>query len=299
MTAASPRRVLVTGSRGQLAGAIIDAFKEADVLAYSRQELDISDAAAVMARVRADRPDVIINCAAYNDVDRAEDEAGWAVTVNAFAVRVLARAATEAQATLVHYSTDFVFDGETARPYTEEDTPNPRSMYSASKLIGEWFAMDAPRAFVLRVESLFGGKEAKSSVDRIIRSIASGQEAKVFIDRTVSPSFVDDVAMATRALLIRGTPGLYHCVNSGFCTWFELAHEIADLMGKTREARIIGVPVADIPLRAARPKFAALANDKISAIVAMPTWRDALRRYLTVWSHRSSVSKKLELPGTR
>lgn len=300
MTVAPPKRVLVTGSRGQLAGAIIDAFKgSADVLAYSREELDISDGDAVTARVRADRPEVIINCAAYNEVDRAEDEAERALTVNAFAVRVLARAATAAEATLVHYSTDFVFDGETFRPYREEDAPNPQSIYSSSKLLGEWFAMDAPRAFVLRVESLFGGEGAKSSIDRIIRSIASGQEAKVFIDRTVSPSFVDDVAIATKALLIRGTPGLYHCVNSGFCTWYELAHEIAALMGKTREARIIGVAVGDVPLRASRPKFAALANDKVNAIVSMPTWRDALRRYLAVWSARRSVSKKLELPGTR
>ena len=140
------RRVLVTGARGQLAGAIIDTFSvDADVLAYSREDLDITNADAVLSRMRADRPDVIVNCAAYNEVDAAEDQPEKALLVNAFAVRLLASAATEAGSTLVHYSTDFVFDGETSRPYTEEDPPNPRSVYAQSKLLGEWFALGAPR----------------------------------------------------------------------------------------------------------------------------------------------------------
>lgn len=300
MTVASPKRVLVTGSRGQLAGAIIDAFSaSAEVLAYSRGDLDITDADAVMARVEGDRPDVIINCASYNQVDAAEDEQERALTVNAFAVRLLARAATQAGATLVHYSTDFVFDGKSSRPYSEDDQPNPQSVYAQSKLLGEWFAAEVPRAFVLRVESLFGSVVAKSSVDRIVDAISRGEAVKAFADRTVSPSYIEDVATATKSLLASGTPGLYHCVNSGFCTWYELAREVAGLMGKTKEARIIAVSVADVPLRASRPQFAALANDKLSKTVRMPTWQDALRRYLTSWSDRGSVSKKLDVPGTR
>ena len=110
-----------------------------------------------------------------------------ALAVNAFGVRSLARAATEVGATFVHYGSDFVFDGEATEPYTEDDTPNPRSVYGASKLLGEWFAADAPRAYVLRVESLFGGAPPRSSVDRIIDAVAKGEEAKVFSDRVVSP----------------------------------------------------------------------------------------------------------------
>jgi dTDP-4-dehydrorhamnose reductase len=155
------KKVLVTGARGQLARAIIDAYQDsAQVLAYSRGALDIADFDNVMSRVQADSPDVIINCAAYTNVERAEDEADAALTANAFAVRVLARAAQDIGATLVHYSTDFVFDGKAGRPYVEEDVPNPQSVYAQSKLLGEWFALDAPRAFVLRVESLFGGANA-------------------------------------------------------------------------------------------------------------------------------------------
>jgi dTDP-4-dehydrorhamnose reductase len=273
--------VLVTGARGQLAGAIIEAYKDsAQVLAYSRDELDIADFDAVMSRARADRPDSIVNCAAYVNVDLAEDEPDKALTVNAFAVRVLARAAQEIGATLVHYSTDFVFDGTAARPYVEEDVPNPQSVYAQSKLLGEWFALEAPRAFVLRVESLFGGANARSSIDRIAQAIAEGREAKVFRDRIVSPSYVVDVAAATRALVAQGEPGLYHCVGTGHANWHEVGLEIARLLGKDRDARLQPVSVADVTLRARRPQYAALANEKLNRIAPLPTWQDALRRYL-------------------
>ncbi len=282
MTSGAPQRVLVTGARGQLAGAIVDTYKDcARVFAYTREELDIADQDAVRARVTADRPDVLINCAAYNHVDLAEDEPDKALIVNAFGVRVLARAADAIGATLVHYSTDFVFDGRSARPYVEEDATNPQSVYAQSKLLGEWFAIEAPRAFVLRVESLFGGANARSSIDRIAQSVREGREVKVFRDRIVSPSYVVDVAAATRALLARGEPGLYHCVGTGHANWYEVGQEIARVLGRQGDARLQPVSVADVSLRARRPQFAALANDKLCRIAPLPTWQDALRRYLT------------------
>jgi dTDP-4-dehydrorhamnose reductase len=278
---AAQRTILVTGARGQLAGAIVEEYKDATVRAYGRAELDISDIDAVMERMLADRPDVIINCAAYTNVDRAEEEPDKALNANAFAVRVLARAAQETGATLVHYSTDFVFDGHTDRPYVEADRPNPQSVYAQSKLLGEWFALDAPRAFVLRVESLFGGSAAKSSVDRIVQAIAEGREAVVFSDRMVSPSYVVDVATATRALVDRGEPGLYHCVGTGHATWYDVGVEVARVMGKEREARLRPMSVAEVSLKAPRPQFAALANDKLRSVVPVPTWQDAVRRYVS------------------
>jgi dTDP-4-dehydrorhamnose reductase len=133
----------------------------------------------------------VINCAAFNDVDRAEDRAMDAIQINALAVRALARAAASIDATLVHYGTDFVFDGlQPDRPYIETDIPSPQSVYGASKLLGERFAADAPRHYVLRVESLFVGTRRPSTIDRIVASILAGQHARVFVDRTVSPSFV-------------------------------------------------------------------------------------------------------------
>jgi len=154
-------------------------------------------------------------------------------------------------------------------------------VYAQSKLLGEWFAIEAPRAFVLRVESLFGGANARSSIDRIAQSVREGREVKVFRDRIVSPSYVVDVAAATRALLARGEPGLYHCVGTGHANWYEVGQEIARVLGRQGDARLQPVSVADVSLRARRPQFAALANDKLCRITPLPTWQDALRRYLT------------------
>jgi dTDP-4-dehydrorhamnose reductase len=134
---------------------------------------------------------------------------------------------------------------------------------------------------VLRVESLFGGARAKSSVDKILAGIMSGSEVRAFVDRTVSPSFVADVIAATRRLLETGAPaGLYHCVNSGHTTWSGLAREIARLAGRP-DAHIVDVPMRDAGLLASRPQYAALSNDKLArAGVVMPTWQDALGRYI-------------------
>src|SRR6186713_292206 len=135
-------RIVVTGAAGQLGTAIVQQYRDrADVIPALRQTLDIGDAAAVDAFLARERPDAVINCAAYNDVDGAEDHAGDALRVNALAVRALARATASVGGIFVHYSTDFVFDGLLAdRPYTEDDEPSPQSVYACSKLLGEWFA---------------------------------------------------------------------------------------------------------------------------------------------------------------
>jgi dTDP-4-dehydrorhamnose reductase len=274
--------VLVVGAAGQLGDAIVQQLSvEHEVIARTRDELDISVAEAVVATLTSVGPDVVINCAAYTNVDGAEDDPVSAIAVNALAVRTLARTAGDLDATFVHFSTDFVFDGKASRPYTEDDPPNPRSAYSMSKLLGEWFAADCPRHYVLRVESLFGGRHARSSVDKILAGVLADDEVRAFSDRTVSPSYVEDVVLATSKLIERGSPpGLYHCVNSGWTTWSLLAREVARLAGRP-EARIVDVPVAEVTLRAQRPKFAALSNARLlDQGITMPGWEDALRRYV-------------------
>jgi dTDP-4-dehydrorhamnose reductase len=278
-------KVVVLGAHGQLGAAVVDEYAaHADVVALTRSDLDITERGSVEARVAAEAPNVIVNCAAYNQVDAAEDDPVSALNVNALGVGTLARAAADAGAVFVHYSTDFVFDGLASRPYEERDEANPKSVYGVSKLVGEWLAADAPRHYVLRVESLFGSVPRgpnRGSAAGICARIRADEEVPVFVDRTVTPTSVTDAAAATRAIVAAGLPfGLYHCVNSGQCTWKEFAEEAARLLG--RQPRLRPVTLESMALRAPRSKYCALSNAKLASLgVRLPTWQDALGRSLS------------------
>lgn len=276
-------KVLVAGAGGHLGAEMVKEFSRThEVLPFARAELDVTDSARVRAAIEATKPDAVINCAAYNDVDGAEDDPVRSFQVNAFAVQGLARAATAVGAAFVHFSTDFVFDGETDRPYTEEDLPGPRGVYAASKLVGEWLAREAPRHYVLRVESLFGGTSGQPprSVGKIIDAVLRDQEVPAFVDRVASPTSVTEASAATRAILERNlAPGLYHCVNSGSCRWDELAVEVGRLLG--RQTKVKPITLESVQLKARRPRYCALSNRKLEqAGIHMSHWRDALQAYV-------------------
>jgi dTDP-4-dehydrorhamnose reductase len=279
-------RIVVVGAGGQLGAAVAHECRaKHEVVALNHAALDVSDDRAVAEAMDRLKPDVIVNGAAYTNVDGAEDHPIDALNANAFGVRALALAARAHGAALVHYSTDFIFNGAASAPYTEDDRPSPRGVYAMSKLLGEWFAGDAPRAYVLRVESIFGrapgaGPE-RGSVAWILTTLTAGGSPKVFVDRTISPTYAIDAALATRLLVESAAPaGLYHCVNTGSCTWMEFAQELARQMGV--EPRFVPVRLSDMALRAPRPLYCALSNEKLrKAGIDMPTWQDALGRYLT------------------
>src|SRR5687767_909257 len=221
-------RVVVTGAAGRLGAALVEALRGDQVIAYGRRGLDVTDPVAVRDTIAAAAPSLVINCAAFNDVDGAEERAAEALAANAFAVRSLARAAEACGATFVHFGTDFVFDGAADAPYGETALASPRSVYGLSKLLGDWFALESRRSFLLRVESLFGAADGwtgrQSSLDAILDGLECGADVRVFTDRVVSPSYVHDVARAVRHLVESGAaPGLYHCVNSGHTTWHDVA----------------------------------------------------------------------------
>jgi len=280
----SDLRVLVTGANGQLAHHIIRTFADHAVTAADRTTLDIGNPDAVARTVDEVAPGLIINCAAFNNVDGAEDRPLDALAANAFGVRSLARAAQRHGATLVHYSTDFVFDGRASEPYLEDAPASPQSTYAASKLLGEWFALEAPRALVLRVESLFGSPAGwsgrRGTVDAIVEGLRSGREVPVLTDRVVSPSYSPDVAAATRHLLDCGaSSGVYHAVNAGHATWEQFAVFTADLLGVTPHLKRLTTD--QLTLRAARPRYCALAAPKLAAQgFTMPSWQDAVQRWL-------------------
>ena len=302
-------KVAVVGAAGMLGAVTVREWREHghDVTALTRADLDITRHDDVLRVLGALSPHVIINCTAYNRVDDAEGEPTLALAVNTWAVRSLARAAAETGAAFVHYSTDFVFDGETDRPYTEEDAPNPQSAYGMSKLLGEWMCLEVgrsgeaevgrsgfelrqherhPPVYVLRVESLFGGSASRSTIDTMLQNFASGRPVRAFSDRTVSPSHVGDIARATRALVGVGADaaapfGVYHCVNTGMATWLEIAEHLRDWSGHG-DAVIEPVLTTDVVLRAKRPRYCAMSNAKLqTAGIPMPTWQDALRAHLT------------------
>jgi dTDP-4-dehydrorhamnose reductase len=286
-------KLLLIGTSGQLGQAAWQTLRARhEVVAWTRREVDLRDTRAIVDGIARVRPEAILNCAAYNNVDGAEDEALAALQINAMAVRAMAEAAGLIGATLVHYSTDFVFDGQASQPYVETDRARPRSTYGASKLLGEWFAQQVASHYVLRVESLFGGPHTRSSIDKIIASMERGDEARVFVDRIVSPSYVADVVDATERLLERRAPaGLYHCVNSGMTNWLALGQEIARLLGKP-EARLVPIRIADVKMRAQRPAYCALSNEKLAAAIGhpLPPWQDAIARHLATLRPRVSIT---------
>ena len=288
-------RVLVTGGAGQLGSAIVTAFAGFDVESPSSSMLNITDSAAVERTVTTTKPDVIVNCAAFNNVDGAEDRPEEALALNAFAVRTLARLAEDVGATLVHFGTDFVFDGTASAPYDEAATPAPQSQYAMSKLLGERFALEAPRSYVLRVESLFGVPPSftgrRGSMDGIVRGLEEGREIPVFTDRVVSPGYVVDIASATRHLIESHAPtGVYHCVNDGATTWVEIAGELARLLGIAPRLRLVSSD--QVSLKAPRPRYSAMSTAKLAAAgFVMPPWRDALRRWMAVREGASGQRK--------
>jgi dTDP-4-dehydrorhamnose reductase len=274
--------VLVLGSEGQLGGEFLRALAPScRVVGADLAQVDVCRPAELGALVRRVRPDTIINCTAWNGVDQAEAQPLDALNTNAFALRPLALLAAEVDALLVHFSTDFVFDGAGSSPYSEEDQPRPLSTYGMSKYLGEIACERAPRRYVLRLSSLYGGPRRTSYIDHIARAALAGAPTPVFTDRMVSPSFATDVVDATLLLVSAGAPaGVYHCASSDFCSWFELGREIARILS-VPASFLEPVPFRDTPGRAKRPRFCALSSAKLgSCIGSMPEWRDALRRYL-------------------
>jgi dTDP-4-dehydrorhamnose reductase len=231
--------------------------------------------------VRGCQPTLILNCAAFNDVDGAETKPLEALRVNAEAVWTLASLANEIDALLVHYSSEFVYDGRLDRPYTEDDDPSPRSVYGMSKLVGERFAETASRGYVLRLSSLYGGHTKRTTIDWIARQAGAGRRVTAFADRTVSPSYVPDVVEATLDLVAGSAPfGLYNCGSSDWCTWGDIAQRV--LQARGRPHLLDRVPYAATPGRAPRPKHCAMSSARLCAVARPPrSWADALDHYLS------------------
>jgi dTDP-4-dehydrorhamnose reductase len=272
-------RIVVLGAGGQLGQVLLRDLRKGghEVVALTRAALDVTQRLVVLERVAKLKPEVIVNATAFG-VDASEEDPRMALAVNAFAVRSLADVARATGAALVHFSSDYVFDGTASAPYRETDRTNPVNIYGATKLLGENYAQGAPRWYVLRVESLFGTPGAKGTIDGMIGEARLGRTLTAFYDRRVSPTHIDDVATATRRLVEKkAASGIYHCVNSGFTTWHELALEIVRITGSA--SNVIPASLERSGLRVIRPVFSALSNEKLAnAGIELAAWQNALAR---------------------
>jgi dTDP-4-dehydrorhamnose reductase len=279
---------LVVGARGTLGQALVEELPRAGwtlALAADRAVCDLRDPATVRAVIEkafGGRPGVVFNAAAYTDVDRAETEGDVAYAVNAIAVEAVARATHELGSVLLHYSTDFVFDGELERPYDEFDPPTPQGVYARSKRAGEVLAAAAtPRLFTVRVGCLYG-RNGRNFPSTIVRRLRAGETVRADRDRSGSPSWVRDVSRVSAALARTDAYGTYHCTSQGETSWAAFASFAAATLGLP-ESRVEALPTSAIGMKAARPRRSILDNRMLRArgLDGMPGWQDALRAFIS------------------
>ena len=287
------RRVLVTGANGQLARALVaSAPSGTECIGLARSELEITDAAAARAVIGRLQPDAVVNGAAYNLVDRAEvDGARDALEINALGVACLGQACRDADVPLVHFSTDFVFDGEKRTPYDEDDAARPLSVYGSSKLAGENIALAAsPRNLAVRVCRLFGppSVEGEGSTKKpsgnfpllMLRLAAERDTVRVVDDQVGTPSYTPDVAQATWQLLDRAEGGLFHLSNAGEVSFADYARSVFRLAGVRCD--VVGVSSEEYAAPARRPKYSTMSNQKAhdAGVGPLREWHDALAEFV-------------------
>jgi len=276
---------LLIGARGQLGTELRQAFADDDLVALAHADLELTDRAKVWEALDTYRPGLILNTAAYHRVDECEDEPERAFGVNALAVRNLAMAAKRIGAVMVHFSTDYVFDGRQSLPYQEGDPPGPLSVYATSKLAGEFFVRAVlDKYFLIRTCGLYGtaGSLAKGGnfVETMLRLAREGREIRVVGDQVLTPTSARDLAKKVRQLIETERYGLYHITNSGECSWYRFASAIFELAGL--RARLSETTSAAYGARATRPAYSVLDNANLRSlgIDDLRDWRDALADYL-------------------
>jgi dTDP-4-dehydrorhamnose reductase len=284
-------RTIVLGSQGQLGRDLVPRLP-GEVISLTRSDIDLSQPDGLAEKLAALKPDLVVNCAAYNLVDKAETESELAWRVNAIGVRDLARASHDCGARFVHFSTDYAFglDARRNTPLTETDPPGPASVYGATKLAGEYLALAAqPDSLVIRTCGLYGvwgsGGKGGNFVETMLRLAGQGKPIKVVDDQHCTPTATADLAEATVKLLATDAKGLFHITNAGATTWFQLAGEIF------RQAQLsvdlTPITSAQFGAPARRPPYSVLDCGKLAGCgIGMREWPEALGEYLAKRKNR-------------
>ena len=276
------KSILLIGGSGALGQQLAKVFVDQPLTVWTRAQVDITNESALRSGIEAVKPDLIINAAAYNDVDGAETDSTLAFAINATAVGVMAATARELGADFVTYSTDYVFDGEAQDGYDESATPYPINVYGESKLQGERLAQEqGGKVWLIRVSRLFGpqgsGASAKENFpDKMLKLAQTRPRLEVINDVLSTPTYTVDVAQATRALLERETsPGIYHLINEGTGSWYDIAQETFRI--KQIAVEVVPVSQTKFPVKAKRPANSTLLNTKLPKL---RSWQEALKEYL-------------------
>lgn len=277
-------RTMIIGSDGQL-GSDLCRVLSGELVPLTHQDIEVCDLASIDAAVEKHRPELVVNTAAYNQVDRAEQDPGPAIATNMLGTRNLALACAQWDIDLLHVSTDYVFRGDKSEPYTEEDLPDPLSVYGTTKLAGEYFVKAlAPRWYVIRTTGLFGiagslpGK--RNFVETMLRLADQHQALNVVGDQRISPTYTFDLAQAIEEVTKRRAYGLFHITNSGACSWFEFARAIFEEAGRSPD--LSETTSAEFGAAARRPPYSVLANEALErlGVPRLRSWREGLQAYL-------------------
>ncbi len=276
-------KVALIGGRGLLGQDIAKECKHRDwqISVPSREEVDVTSAESVEAFLVAEKPDWVINCAAFVAVDDAEEKRDEAFALNAEGAENVARAGSHTGARLVHISTDYVFAGNKNAPYNEDDATNPLGVYAASKLEGEVRVLNvAPDSIVARTAWLYGARRDNFPL-KILRAAISGKSLRLVSDRVGSPTYTPDLAAALADMIEKPIPGgIYHVVNEGLASWYDLCKEMVDYAGL--EVAIQPAKNNEYPTPAARPMYSLLSTAKLqrAGIAPLPHWKDAIHRFV-------------------
>lgn len=281
-------RLLVTGAAGQMGFEVVRAFARSghEVIAPTLEELDFMDPRHVATSARKLQADWIINCAAYTQVDQAENESEQVYIINRDTAGQLAGAVAEYGGRMLHVSTDFIFDGTQKQPYRETDQPNPLGVYGQSKLEGEQAVLEAlPTATVLRTAWVYGAY-GHNFVKTMLRVAAEGKPLRVVDDQVGSPTWTGDIVNAIMALVEKNADGVFHYTNAGETSWCGFAVAILDEAARAgfdiKTATVTPVPTSEYPTPATRPAYSVLDTEKIQSCLSLsiPPWRDSLKNML-------------------
>lgn len=286
-------KILIAGSGGQLGTEFVKILKPGKTDAvfgkvllfpFNRLQLDITHSEKVLKTVREIKPDIIINCAAFTDVNGCESDSEKAFNVNAKAVKNLAISAQEVGAKFVHISTDYVFSSKSDKPFCETDKVNPVNVYGKSKVLGEEYALKyCEKSFVVRTAWLYGG-DGKNFVKTVMNILKEKGEITVINDKFGNPTNVNDLAKHILKIVLTDNFGIYHCVGKGMCSRFEFAQKIAELSGIKADIKPISSKQynSEHGVKTKRPKYSLLENKKLKATVGdnMRQWETALKEYI-------------------